>query len=250
MAFILYNKNYTETLACMLGRFRREYPEYETSKITYAGRLDPMAEGLMILLSGDDVHRKQDFLDMNKVYYVDFIFGPHTDTLDILGCVDTHHSKKMTVIDQELLLSTIKKISYITELEYPLYSSKTVNGKPLWTYARENKIHTVVVPKKKVSIYDVAYQGYKDVPSIDFLDNIKHDIQSVQGNFRQSEIIQSWDDYYQIHLGDITRIYSLKLTVSSGTYVRSIVEYLGKKIGIPAASLRIKRIQIGDNLLS
>lgn len=43
MSIIYFKKKYGETLAMMRSRFREEFPQFLNSKITYAGRLDPMA---------------------------------------------------------------------------------------------------------------------------------------------------------------------------------------------------------------
>jgi tRNA U55 pseudouridine synthase TruB len=34
--------------------FKEKKPEYENETISYAGRLDPMAEGVLVLLIGDE----------------------------------------------------------------------------------------------------------------------------------------------------------------------------------------------------
>ena len=81
MSIILWNKYDTETLAITLERFRMNNPEHQESKITYAGRLDPMAEGLLILLTDDDVHKKEEFIGLDKIYEVDFVLGVSTDSL-------------------------------------------------------------------------------------------------------------------------------------------------------------------------
>ena len=49
MAIIQWNKKYTETLDETLKRFRLEKPKFKDEKVTYAGRLDPMAEGLVMV---------------------------------------------------------------------------------------------------------------------------------------------------------------------------------------------------------
>ena len=43
-----------ETPLERLDRFREENPEYGEVKLSYAGRLDPMAEGVMLILIGDE----------------------------------------------------------------------------------------------------------------------------------------------------------------------------------------------------
>ena len=48
-----------ETPLEAINRFRAANPEYRNVKITYAGRLDPLAEGVLILLAGDAVYEKE-----------------------------------------------------------------------------------------------------------------------------------------------------------------------------------------------
>ena len=40
------------------------------AKMTYAGRLDPLASGVLILLAGEDRFNKEDYLKLPKTYEV------------------------------------------------------------------------------------------------------------------------------------------------------------------------------------
>jgi tRNA U55 pseudouridine synthase TruB len=56
--------------------------------MTYAGRLDPLAEGLMIVLTGDDCMKKDEYTNMSKQYEVhSACLASATDTYDLLGIV-------------------------------------------------------------------------------------------------------------------------------------------------------------------
>ena len=248
MAIIFYNKKYTETLAIMLERFRSENSEYRESKITYAGRLDPMAEGLMILLTDDDVHKKEEYLGKDKVYEVDFFFGASTDTLDILGLLNNRIPVK-EIFENEIRKSIIK-LENIDEQEYPHYSSKTFSGTPLWKWSREGRLNEITVPKRKVEIYNAKYLGTRNVKTIDFKNKIIHDIALVEGDFRQNEIASAWSDYFKSLEKKSIDIYTLRLHVSSGTYVRSLIQELGVLMNIPTTTLRIKRTQIEGKTLT
>ncbi len=82
---LVLNKQVGETpLECM-DRFRDANPEYVNVKMTYAGRLDPMADGVLIVLVGDAVHRKDEFSALDKEYVCTAILGVGTDSYDILG---------------------------------------------------------------------------------------------------------------------------------------------------------------------
>ena len=52
---------------------------------TYAGRLDPMAEGLLLILVDDECKRARSAHRLNKMYEFEFIVGLSTDTYDCLG---------------------------------------------------------------------------------------------------------------------------------------------------------------------
>src|SRR3989344_2297636 len=84
MIFELYKKEGQTPLEAM-EEFRKENLEYKDQKMTYAGRLDPMAEGVLLILTGDDCKEKQKYLGLNKEYEFEILWGFQTDTYDILG---------------------------------------------------------------------------------------------------------------------------------------------------------------------
>ena len=249
MAILLYTKKYAETLDKMLERFRNEEPQYKDSKITYAGRLDPMAEGLMILLTDEDVHKKQEYLDHTKVYEVEFFFGPLTDTLDILGVIQDE-SKPSIRIPYEKIKNEIAGLRDILQQQYPAYSSKTVDGKPLWLHAREGTIDDINIPLRNVKILSSEFISQRRIPTSALASLIQRNISLVVGDFRQEIISEEWKNYFSNNLDDEIILHTLRVHVSTGTYVRGLVSELGKRIGIPATSIKIKRISIGDNVLT
>ncbi len=83
---ILY-KNLGETPNEAVLRFKKDNPEYEKEPMTYAGRLDPMPEGLLLILSGEELKNKDSFLDLKKTYEFEVLWGVETDTLDVLGLI-------------------------------------------------------------------------------------------------------------------------------------------------------------------
>ena len=48
------NKKMSETPLECIQRWKKENPEYVEEKMTYAGRLDPMAEGELLVLVGEE----------------------------------------------------------------------------------------------------------------------------------------------------------------------------------------------------
>ncbi|MEY2671815.1 MAG: tRNA pseudouridine synthase tRNA pseudouridine55 synthase, partial [Candidatus Parcubacteria bacterium] len=58
-----------------MEKARFDHPEWKNLPMTYAGRLDPVAEGLLLVLVGDDCKEKDKYLDLNKEYELSILFG-------------------------------------------------------------------------------------------------------------------------------------------------------------------------------
>ena len=129
---------------------------------------------------------------------------------------------------------------YLGEQEqyYPPYSSIVVNKKPLWLWSKENKLDEIIIPKKKINIYELEYikdnlnfKNYKEL-----LEIIKNRIYSLSkenyDKFRVKDIIEKWS--YLIkncnNFNPIIKRYRIKC--SSGTYVRGLVNKIGGDLGI------------------
>ena len=243
---ILWNKYRAETLKVTLERFRSKYPKYLNSKITYAGRLDPMAEGLILLLADDDVIQKESFLAFDKSYELSFIFGVSTDTYDILGYINKYNNTHN--IDKNQLKEKITRLCDLNHQKYPPYSSRTVSGKPLWQWARLGMMDYIETPSRQIQIYNTHYLGSQKISCNDIRTYIIDSIRKVKGDFRQGKIISLWEEYF-LRERDTT-LYTIRVSASSGTYMRSLVHILGMELGCFATTVSIKRTQIGDYLLS
>ena len=101
-------------------------------KISYAGRLDPMAHGTLLLLTDEDCYKQYNYNNLNKIYKFKLLCGVETDTNDVLGKIVGNK----TEIDIPRLREKISSLVGKQELPYPLFSSKRYNGKPLWYYGK------------------------------------------------------------------------------------------------------------------
>ncbi len=239
------NKDLGETPLECLNRFKAENPEYADLTATYAGRLDPAAEGEMLFLFGDKVHEKDAYLKHDKTYVATFALGVSTDTGDLLGLPTDSGVPKQIVatLDEEKikekignLLEEIKKISNQT---YPAYSSKPVDGKPLFVHAREG--NDVERPNHNVKIHSCDFVEMKTISSIDLLVRVGLVCSLVTGDFRQPEIIGSWS---KVVLPEAVPLITLSLTVSSGTYIRGLCEQVSKILEAPAVLYSLERTNI------
>jgi len=245
------DKKSGETPLECINRFKVENPEYEGEKMTYAGRLDPLASGVLLILVGEECKNKDKYLGLDKEYEVDILLGVGTDTYDVLGKV-TDVINNIVVEDVGVLEKTLKGFVGKFSQKYPLYSSKTVLDKedgimkPLFDYAKSGRLDDLEIPQKEVEIFDISLLGVKKINAVDLKTKIFEDISLVKGDFRQEEIISVWESFFDKNVQSDFRLVSVKVSCSSGTYMRSLAKAVGDKLGISALALNIVRTKIGQ----
>jgi tRNA pseudouridine55 synthase len=235
-------KEVGETPLEVVTKLKKHIPEFGGAPITYAGRLDPMAEGLLLLLIGDEVHNKDEYLKLEKEYYFEVIFGFATDTYDVLGRIEDTEDG---VISENTIEAAIKGLVGTYNQKYPPYSSKPVEGKPLFKWAREGRLLEIEIPSHQVTIDKLDFEGMYSITANELKDTLSSNIDLVKGDFRQDEIKELWDAYVDNSMLEEFQIAKFRTTCSSGTYVRAIVNDLGKKLRVPLTTFHIKRERVG-----
>ncbi len=229
-------------LAC-IERFRAQHSEYENAPMTYAGRLDPLASGALLVLVGDECKQKAAYLGKDKTYEIKVLFGVATDTHDILGKITSQaHIENFPETANEIAKSFVGTF----EQKYPAFSSKTIDGKAMFDHAKEGTLPDEEdIPTKTVTIYSIKNIQREDISKTDLQHYVMGTIALVSGDFRQEEIARGWKNFFDT-VPDGQNFYVLQLTVdcSSGTYMRSLANEIGKKLGIPALALAIHRTRI------
>ncbi len=229
-----------ETPLEALERYRAEKDISENIPMTYAGRLDPMAEGLLLILIGDECKNKEAYLGLDKEYEVEIAFGIETDTHDALGLASAEVTP-MTEVSPLQLQKYAGKFSQ----PYPAYSSKTVNGKHLHELSRSNELPDEM-PVKEVEIYSIEEIGRNEILAQDLLKRILSAIEKVKGDFRQEDIQKRWVEVLSDSKASKSyMIRTIRVHCSSGTYMRSLADKIGKDAGTGAFALTIKRTKIG-----
>lgn len=225
--------------------FKENNPKYKNIKMTYAGRLDPMAEGVLIVLAGEGVYEKDKYLKLNKEYEAEIVFGFSTDTHDALGIVK---KKKETSFSPKLAEEELNNFIGDFLFSLPAYSSYKVNGKPLFVWAREGKLGEVEKVKKTTKIHGIKLTSanpWKKINAQDLLKKITDKINLVRGDFRQNKIKEQWQKVLS-EPGAQYPVVKIRVNCSSGTYIRSLANELGKKLGTGAFLLSLKRTGVGD----
>ncbi len=248
-----------ETPLDVLKRLKNENPEYQYVPMTYAGRLDPMAEGLMLVLTGDDCMKKDEYTNLSKEYEVTILFGFATDTYDFLGVVERPEQNSEIIVAlpslrglrhdeqfQNSVLGLLENFTGKIDQKYPPYSSRTVNGKPLFQWAREGRLDEITIPSHEVYISNIELIEESKITKTKLAKYIKENIGKIKGDFRQEEILEKWNEVLQNSTEEEFVCIKLKIACSSGTYVRVIAHELGERCGTVALAMHIKRTKIGD----
>ncbi len=223
----------------------KEKSEYSSQTMSYAGRLDPMAEGILLILEGEENKKRKDFEALEKEYECDVLFGVATDSYDILGLV-THTSQLPDIQNVDKKVSKQLQTYIGKHLQrYPPYSSKPVDGKPLYYWARNRRLHEIEIPQKQIEIKDIQQLKIRRLISSQSQKNIHERISLVDGNFRQEEILKTWDEFFRTNQHQKFPLVTFRIVCSSGTYIRSIVNELGEKLGVSTLAFRITRIRVG-----
>jgi tRNA pseudouridine55 synthase len=237
-------KQIGETPRERLERLRAQRHEFTHEVLSYAGRLDPMAEGVLLALVGSANSRREQYLSLSKEYTLEILFGFSTDTYDILGKVI--EKGETGSIKPKIVAQTLNEFRGEVSQEYPPYSSKMVEGKSLFQWARQNALGTLILPRRVITIYDIALTSMYRIGERELLSYIEEQVGKVQGDFRQEEVVRLWRR--QLHR-DGVRLFpcaSVAISCSSGTYARSIANGLGEKLGVPALALHIVRTKVGE----
>ena len=244
-------KKLGETPLQALNRLRFERLEFANQKMTYLGRLDPMAEGLLLVLVGDMVG-KEEYLAMDKVYEFEVLWGFETDTYDLLGLVARMNSKLSPLNPAsfgsqsrnlgsdtgENFESILTHVRSLRKQKYPSYSSK------YWQKARAGE--DFETPEREIMIYSLEHLGDRKISGAELLSDIKTKIAKVRGDFRQEEIVESWSEALTPRINEEFMISKFCAHVSSGTYIRSLAMEMGQALGIGALAYSIKRTKVGN----
>ena len=169
-------------------------------KAGLVGILDPLATGMLLIVTGEATKFSQYIETMTKEYVVTIKFGYKSSTGDGEGII----TKDSTNISNLTRNNIIKTLSSFLGQSYqlpPMNSSVKCNGKKLYQYARDGI--EVARKKRKIIISDITLLK-KNVEDID-----------------------------------------IRVRCSKGTYIRTLVEDIGARLGVSSYTRSIRRIGVG-----
>lgn len=184
-----------------------------TKRVGHTGTLDPFATGVMVILVGQATRLAQ-FLDKDeKEYEATVRFGFETDTGDVTGARSAECGMRSGEVAALLLRADWDSLfeNFRGEIEQipPMYSAKKIDGKKLYELARKGE--TVERKVVKVTIHEL---GLSSPPAIATKDAA----------------------------ADTLRI---RVRCGAGTYIRTLAEDIGRKLGIGAHLTELRRTAAG-----
>ena len=228
-----------------------------TEKTSYAGRLDPMADGLLLVLSGALCGQQSVWQNHEKMYCWELVLGLSSDTYDVLG-LSTGTPEQW---GRERLEEAVANASDLLSKgcgkrmqPYPAYSSVRVRGHPLFWWAQQGRLDEVEIPQIQVEVYSCEVGCVRWIGAQELLLDMKRRIHLVSGNgFRQEAILAKWELVLQPLIDQNQNrfqfpILSIRSRVSSGTYIRSMAHSIGSKLNVGGLAWSISRAAVGPSL--
>ena len=190
----------------VIRRLRRTL---QIKKMGHAGTLDPLASGLMLIGVGKGTKGLTSLVKLDKEYLAEVRIGERRSTGDLEGeIVEEREVKTLTESEVEVALATL-----VGALSLPVsaYSAIKVDGVPMYKRARSaEKIGKIVadVPEREMKVYEA--------------------------------------ELLKFETGDGRAVATVRFSVGSGTYIRSLAEELGRRVGYPATLQNLRRTKVGE----
>jgi len=163
------------TSSRVVERIKRKF----TVKAGHTGTLDPLATGLLVVLTGKFTKNASAFLRLDKAYEVKILLGVETDTFDTEGTVLQRSTNEISRAQLEKVLKEFSGDIWQTP---PPFSAKKMAGQKAYQLARRGI--SVAIPPKKVTIYSLELKDFQfpyftiacEVSSGFYVRSLAHDI--------------------------------------------------------------------------
>jgi tRNA pseudouridine55 synthase len=182
-------------------------------RIGHTGTLDPFATGLLVILVGRATRLAQFLSGVEKEYEAVIRLGYATDTGDVTGTPLAQQNPVppdgWTRDEVEAALANLRgEIDQVP----PMYSAKKQGGRKLYELARRGE----EVERKPVRVTIHAFAAA-----------------TAGGELLKDNLDGTFD-------------FHVRVSCSAGTYVRTLAEDFGKRIGVGAHLAELRRTRVGD----
>lgn len=255
--YVVINKKVGETPLSAMEAWRSlQGADYRSLPLAYAGRLDPLASGKLLVLIGDECKHQERYHALDKTYQFSILFGVGSDTGDVMGRL-TPAPYPQTLITKPALARVLPHYRGDITLPFPAFSSRTVHGKPLHTWAIEGRLHEIEIPLQRSQIHRLALDKVETkmrtaiygeaIAKINSIPPVTEARKALGNDFRRTDIRADWDIFKKSGAAsDRFTIAHFTATASSGTYIRSLAGAIGTDLRVPALAYHIDRATIGS----
>ncbi len=181
-------------------------------RVGHAGTLDPLADGLLIILIGRSATKRQaEFMDLPKVYHAEVTFGSTSATDDAQGPLTPVATlEQLQTLTKDLVAAALPQFIGTIQQRPPIYSALKQAGQPIYKRARAGTIVATDVPERAVQVDHIEL--------LEFLPATPLHPPSCR----------------------------LRIWCHKGTYIRSIARDLGAALGTGSYMSQLTREQIGS----
>lgn len=253
--YIILHKDVGETPLSCAEDYRQTHPELNGVSMAYAGRLDPMASGKLLILLGDECKNQANYHSLDKEYEFSVLFGIESDSLDVLGRLSTGDKNAIEITEEQISATTQQFVGSI-ELPYPRFSAKTVQGKPLHMWTLENRLDEIEIPTKQSTVYSLSLTKTETLSREELVTQALAKVNSIPevtdkrkalGNdFRRVDVRSDWENIRtDSSLPNNFQIVHFTCLASSGTYMRTLASLIAQKADTVGLAWSIHRTKIG-----
>lgn len=195
-----------------------------TRAVGHAGTLDPLATGVLVLLSEQDTKLSQFLTASTKRYYAWVAFGADSLTYDAEGPIVGGDAVAARELDEAAITAEFPHFLTLTEQRPPAFSAVQQDGKRSYERARQGE--EFELPPRSAGYEHIELLGF--APSIGDL--------PLPPRVSEADIPEQLGEF-PVALIDVT--------VQAGTYVRSFARDLGARLGTGAHLAGLVRYQAG-----
>jgi len=192
----------------VVARVRRAF---KIKRVGHAGTLDPFATGVLVVCVGAATRLVQHLVGLDKEYLATVRLGFATTTQDLTGEPISETRDAQTITQQEVR-SALTEFTGEQRQTPPMFSAKKIGGRKLYELARLGE--TVEREPVAISIYSVELMDRGDGPLL----------------LRD----------------DCTVEFNMRVRCSSGTYIRTLANDLGERLGYGGHLTALRRTRVGE----
>jgi tRNA pseudouridine55 synthase len=189
----------------VIRRLRRELG---IKKMGHAGTLDPLASGLMLIGIGEATKQLTGLIKQDKEYVAEVLLGESRSTGDMEG--EILEEVDVLFIDEDEVKEILHSLHGTLFLPVSAYSAIKKDGVPMYKRARKAE-------KSGEKITDVPMRTMQ---------------------VHEAELLH-------IEQKENRAVLTVRFSVGSGTYIRSLAEEVGRRMGCPATLQNLRRTKVG-----